>query len=278
VTRFATCFLLIFGELSFGGFLAMAVPPFFKVERGFYKSSALVYEIAAALTALGFGLLAIRGNHLGGPSAAQLWTSAAIWIGFCVDGGIYMTSLWGENGTLRARSYTTTLAVGLAAVCYSAWILKPIGFGVAGSIAYGLSAFFSSIVLGMSSASMLFGHWYLIDPNLPVDYLKTLVRLFRFALVGELIAIAIVIILFLAAGSHGMKAAAQTLLDTNYTLLGVRLLLGPVVTLVLAWMTWQTLKIPQTMAATGLLYIAVMSVLVGELLGRFILFRTAMPL
>jgi len=30
---------------------------------------------------------------------------------------------------------------------------------------------------------------------------------------------------------------------------------------------WQTLKIPQTMAATGLLYIAVMSVLVGEMPG-----------
>jgi hypothetical protein len=47
---------------------------------------------------------------------------------------------------------------------------------------------------------------------------------------------------------------------------------------ILVWMTWQTLKIPQTMAATGLLYIATMSVLVGEFLGRFIMFRTAIPL
>lgn len=38
------------------------------------------------------------------------------------------------------------------------------------------------------------------------------------------------------------------------------------------------LEIRQMMAATGLLYIAVMSVLVGEMLGRFILFRTAVPL
>lgn len=43
-------------------------------------------------------------------------------------------------------------------------------------------------------------------------------------------------------------------------------------------MTWQTLKVPQTMAATGLLYIAVMAAIVGEMLGRFILFRTAVPL
>ena len=58
----------------------------------------------------------------------------------------------------------------------------------------------------------------------------------------------------------------------------LRFVLGPVATIVLVWMCWQTLKIPQTMAATGLLYIAVMSVLVGEMLGRFILFRTAIPL
>ncbi len=37
-------------------------------------------------------------------------------------------------------------------------------------------------------------------------------------------------------------------------------------------------EILQTMAATGLLYIALMSVVVGEMLGRFILFRTALPL
>jgi len=40
----------------------------------------------------------------------------------------------------------------------------------------------------------------------------------------------------------------------------------------------RTLDVPQTMAATGLFYIAVLAVLVGEMLGRFILFRTGLPL
>ena len=70
----------------------------------------------------------------------------------------------------------------------------------------------------------------------------------------------------------------QDLFASHLGLLAVRLILGPIATIVLVWMCWQTLKIPQTMAATGLLYIAVMSVLVGEMLGRFILFRTAIPL
>jgi hypothetical protein len=43
-------------------------------------------------------------------------------------------------------------------------------------------------------------------------------------------------------------------------------------------MIWRTLQIPQTMAATGLFYIAILAAVVGELLGRLILFRTALPL
>jgi hypothetical protein len=53
---------------------------------------------------------------------------------------------------------------------------------------------------------------------------------------------------------------------------------SPIGAAVLGVMIWRTLQIPQTMAATGLFYIAVLAVLVGEFLGRFILFRTGLPL
>jgi len=43
-------------------------------------------------------------------------------------------------------------------------------------------------------------------------------------------------------------------------------------------MIHRTLQIPQTMAATGLFYIAILFVMVGEILGRLILFRTSLPL
>jgi len=78
-------------------------------------------------------------------------------------------------------------------------------------------------------------------------------------------------------GGHGAISAIGNLFDAHLALFVIRVVLGPVATMVLAWMCWQTLKIPQTMAATGLLYIALMSVVVGEMLGRFILFRTSAP-
>ena len=268
----------MFGELAFGGLLAIAVPPFFKVERGFYKSSAAVYLGAGLLPAIGFALLALRRAEPQAPATAALWLSSAIWAAFCLSLTVYMTTLWTDNGGLRARSYVTSLGIGLCGVIATVLTLKPATFGLLAAAGYVSSALLSSAVLGLASAGMLFGHWYLIDPNLPVDYLRTIVRLFGIALVAELGMLCLVPITLALFGGADLTEATTMLLRSDSMLLGMRLILGPLASITLAWMIWQTLKIPQTMAATGLLYIAVMSVLVGELIGRFILFRTALPL
>ena len=125
---------------------------------------------------------------------------------------------------------------------------------------------------------MLFGHWYLIDPNLPVDYLRTIVRLLRIALVAELIVLFAVVAIMGLLGGHASTQAVATLFDSDSVLLGMRLDPGSGCLDSPGLDDLADAQDPQTMAATGLLYIAVMSVLVGELMGRFILFRTALPL
>jgi hypothetical protein len=277
VTKFAACFILVFGELAFGGMFALAIPPFFKIERGFYKSSGGVYLGSGIVTMVGLAMLAARGPHPGQPAAFALWSAAALWLGFSLAGALYVVSLWTDLGQLRARAYTATLATGLAAVIATVMLLKPADFGALGAVAYAITAITSALMLGLVSAAMMFGHWYLIDPNLPVEYLRSLVRMLAVALVADLVALMLALGVLAAAGGAPQTAVA-TLIDTHAMLLVARMILGPVATLVLTWMTWQTLKVPQTMAATGLLYIAVMAAIVGEMLGRFILFRTAVPL
>jgi hypothetical protein len=134
------------------------------------------------------------------------------------------------------------------------------------------------MVLGLVSGAMMFGHWYLIDLSMPVDYLKSFIKLLGFALVADVAAIGLSLLVLAIFGGPGATSAIAELFDNHLTLFFIRVVLGPVASIVLAWMCWQTLKIPQTMAATGLLYIALMSVVVGEMLGRFILFRTSLPL
>jgi len=278
VTRFAACFILVFGELAWGGLFALAIPPFFNVERGFYKSSASVYLAASITTAVGLGLLALRGGASVGPGAVSLWTASALWTLSSAAVAVYLYTLWTENGLLRSRAYVLGLGLGLVALIANVTLLMPPGFGAVGAIAYSLTAITSALVLGLVSGAMLFGHWYLIDLEMPVDYLRTFVRLLGIVLVADLVALGLALAMPAMIGSAGAAAAVHELVTSHLGLLAVRFVLGPVATIVLVWMCWQTLKIPQTMAATGLLYIAVMSVLVGEMLGRFILFRTAIPL
>src|SRR5438093_4831848 len=92
------------------------------------------------------------------------------------------------------------------------------------------------------------------------------------------LAVLAMTILLMAIGSDAGTAAVGTLWRDHAALLAARLTLGPLAVLGLACMIHRTLQIPQTMAATGLFYIAILFVLVGELLGRLILFRTSLPL
>jgi hypothetical protein len=63
----------------------------------------------------------------------------------------------------------------------------------------------------------------------------------------------------------------------NSSLLMTRIAVGQAAPLVLSWMIWRTLMIPNTMAATGLFYIALLGVFVGEILGRQILTLSSLP-
>jgi hypothetical protein len=278
VTRFAACFILVFGELAWGGLFALSIPPFFNVERGFYKSSASVYLAASMTTAIGLGLLALRGGASAGPGAVSLWTAAVLWTLASAALAVYLYTLWTENGLLRSRAYALSLGIGLVALIANVTLLMPPGFGAVAAVAYALTAITSALVLGLVSGAMLFGHWYLIDLDMPVDYLRTYVRILGAVLIADLVALGLAILLPAMFGNASAAAAVHELFASHAGLLAVRLLLGPIATIILVWMCWLTLKIPQTMAATGLLYIAVMSVLVGEMLGRFIMFRTAIPL
>jgi hypothetical protein len=257
---------------------ALAIPPFFKVERGFYKSSASVFLSSGLIAAIGLAWLAIRGGAPDGPTATALWIAAGLWTIWIVVTSVYLYTLWNENGALRSRCYTLALTTGMLAVIASVLLLKPRGFGIVADVAYGLTAITSSLALGLVSGAMLFGHWYLIDLEMPVDYLRSFVRVLGVVLIADVIALILAIVLMAIPGMASTGSPVEALWTSHAGLLAVRMILGPITTIVLIWMCWQTLKIPQTMAATGLLYIALMSVIVGEMLGRFLLFRTAIPL
>jgi hypothetical protein len=47
---------------------------------------------------------------------------------------------------------------------------------------------------------------------------------------------------------------------------------------VLGWLTWETAKIRSTQSATGILYVDFFTVIVGEMLAKYLLMETSLPL
>ena len=115
------------------------------------------------------------------------------------------------------------------------------------------------------------------DLGLSIGPLERLLRYFVAMLVLHVAVLALTLVVMALAPGAGTAAVAK-LWHEHRSLLAARFLLGPLAALGLGYLIHRTLRIPQTMAATGLFYIAILAVMVGELLGRLILFRTSLPL
>jgi hypothetical protein len=273
VSRFSECFLLLFGQLAVGGLIGLAVPPFTVLDRGFYRSSAGIFLGFALLFLAGKIALVVRAGTLTTGDVVEL----ACWTSFTVALGVYLFSLWRDSNTLRARAFLAGLVTGLAALVISAAsyrlgpVLSP------GTLLYPLAFVSAALALGAVATGMLLGHWYLIDLGLSIDPLQRLFRWFMFAVVLQLV-VGFVTVVVLAITSPDGAAAIATLWHDHRALLVTRLVLGPGAALTIGYLIHRTLAIPQTMAATGLFYVAILAVMIGEVLGRLILFRTSLPL
>jgi hypothetical protein len=121
-------------------------------------------------------------------------------------------------------------------------------------------------LLGASTDAMLLGHWYLVQPGLGRDPIRELVWLL--ALVWLLDVIAFVI-------PTGVISVFTGSIDDGYGgLLAWIWLTSALTTIVLAGVTWLALKersYSAVMAATGLLYLAILTAFGTDLVARALL-------
>jgi hypothetical protein len=269
VSEFPACFLLVFAQLAVGGIAALAVPPFGVLERGFYKSSAGVFVASAVTYLVGDAALALRA-----PCSARAASSARA-LGRVHDRvrGLPGDALGRFGPAAGARAYAAAL-LGVAALSASAnaYRLGPVVSPA--TLLYPLAFLTGALALGAVATGMLLGHWYLIDLGLSIEPMRRIFRWFVGAVVVHA-AVLLLTVAVLAIGPSVATDAVSALWHENRLLLALRFLLGPLAALALGWMIHRTLLIPQTMAATGLFYIAILFVLVGEIPGRLILYRTS---
>jgi len=117
---------------------------------------------------------------------------------------------------------------------------------------------------------MLLGHWYLNSPTMELVPLKRLILA-----MGAAVGLQVVVS---SLGLWGETASVASV-STQWVLFVVlRWLFGLVGVGVLTWMAWQTLKIPNTQSATGILYVAVIGTFVGETMALLLSRESLFPL
>jgi hypothetical protein len=272
---FSSSFLIFFYQIALGGLFALAGTPFHEIERGFYKSTAGVLYAIAILGL--WGKSALYAHRLADGLSWGIGLEIFFHVGFILSFSCYMVSLWNERQVFRARSFAAALLTGLSGLVFSTHSFYQAPVFSIETLLYPASFFLSSLLLGSVTVGMLIGHWYLIDTG---QSLEPFVRIFRF-FVNALIAqcgffLFAPIALYFLGGPQGLTSLEQ-LWQRHSTLLITRVITGQGAPLVLSWMIWRTLLIPHTMAATGLFYIALLGVFVGEILGRQILVLTSLP-
>ncbi|HZJ27769.1 MAG TPA: hypothetical protein VFF40_12280 [Acidimicrobiia bacterium] len=121
-------------------------------------------------------------------------------------------------------------------------------------------------LLGVSSDAMLLGHWYLVQPGLGREPLRELVAWLALAWAVDVVAFLV---------PTGVVSVFTGAIDDGYDgLLGWVWLASAVTTIGLAGATWAALKeraYSAVMAATGLLYLAILTAFGTDLVARALL-------
>src|SRR5919198_1799047 len=272
---FSSSFLVFFYQIALGGLFAVAATPFHELERGFYKSTGGVLFAIALLGLWGKSRLYWETvtHDLTALTAAEILFHVL----FIVSFACYLFSLWGEKHRFRARSFSIAVLTGLIGLLLTARSFYHAPVISLETLIYPASFLLSSFLLGSVTVGMLIGHWYLIDVGQSLDPFIRIYKFFVIVLVVQSVFLLLSSILLYYFGSSSSVANMQRLWSNHSILLIIRSLVGQLSPLVLSWMIWRTLLIPHTMAATGLFYIALLGVFVGEILGRQILALTSLP-
>lgn len=170
----------------------------------------------------------------------------------------------------RARPLLAAGAVGGAWAMGRVALLAPRPSGDAWTIA---GASLGGLFFGAALLTMNLGHWYLISRSLPFRLLSRGAALFA-ALAGARAALLLAAVAA-APDRQGLEALLSLERDALFFLF--RILWGIVGPMALSYFIWKTADMRSNQAATGLLYVALIFVLIGELLSSYLTVATGFP-
>lgn len=136
----------------------------------------------------------------------------------------------------------------------------------------------SAALLGGACTAMILGHWYLVLPSMDVSLLQSMVKFHIASTLLRVVVVAAVVWVALVTWQAPSGAGYdQYVFSLDGVFLWQRLLFGLGSPALLSYLTWETAKIRSTQSATGILYVDFFTVVVGEVLAKYLLLSTRVP-
>ncbi len=141
-----------------------------------------------------------------------------------------------------------------------------------------LTCLTGGFLLGASIVGMNLGHWYLIAKGLSFDVLESTSRMFLLFVLGRIILLAGTVGAFYFMPGPGRSALQMLWAPDGYLIFFLmRILWGLVGPFVLGVLVFRCVEIRSNTSATGLMYVVVVFLLIGELLANYVTVLSAIP-
>jgi hypothetical protein len=265
-------FFFLFSQLGVGMMLTLLFISPRRIGNGFFKFASLTAGILMGVT-LGFNFIfpsLYRAGH--GPEILLLIS-------------VVLTILY--NRVVNLDKFTVAfvlllgvIATGLISIAWDSLAFTRL-LHVAGWEHWMLAAnhVVATLLLGSVLLTMVFGHWYLVIPRLSIDHLMKLTKVLMGAILLRMISVVVTFALIKMEPSLSLSDVLKGLMMTLDwgIFFWPRLIFGVVAPIVLAVMIHNTVQLRHTQAATGLLYVAVVTLLFGEFFSKFLLFAVQLP-
>jgi hypothetical protein len=266
--------LLILAELSIGSlWVTVASDLRGGVTRGFVMTMALCVAVTAGLTYWTASAIDISGD-VDGYRIDPGWFDEAkrgILVVLIASAVYAFAVFMGWDPVGRLAGIGGALA-GAIVVAVSAALLAPPTWGYPAAL-LGLTA--GTLALGAVSVSMVWGHWYLTEGALPAWPLRDLAWILIAALAFQVIVVALNVAIPVRETPTPENPVSVSLAANPAFWL--RLGVGIAFPIILAVMSLKTTQLKAMQSATGLLYICMGAVFVGEVLSKGLMFMTGRP-
>ena len=238
---------------------AVAVVPFREIGKYYFKFHATLALLAVTLAVL-------LGKPWDPASGSLLLRGGAF--AFAAVVLIENVIVRAAGADLRKDALLFPVSVGAPYVAVVAFSLA--GYGVGGAVLSTLHYWTAAAVLGTSMVAMTTGHWYLSNAKLSFDILARLCRLFVFSVAAKTVVSAI----YAVSRFEDYRGRE----DFDLLVFALRIGAGEIMALVLGLMSLSCARRRANQSATGILYVAVVFVLIGETVSLYLTLGRNCPL